>query len=112
MKKISFYATRDSATAWRDEDVAMAHAKIYSGDSLDEARAELRAYILREVDWLVGSTYRSARSLRRAAELLEASEAVRSLKPQEGERWSAAEVESAGLIWKIIRVERELAAAE
>jgi hypothetical protein len=112
MKEVSFYATRDSATAWRDEDVAMTHASIYSGDSLDEARAALKAYIVGEVEWLVGRTYRSATGLRRAAELLEASNAVLSLAPQEGEAWSAAKVEAAGLIWKIVRVEREVAAAE
>lgn len=109
MKEVSFCVTRDSATAWRDEDVAMAHVSIYQGDSLDEARAVLRAYIVDEAEWLVGGAYRSATSLRRAAELLEAADGALSLSPEEGKRWSVARIESAGLIWRIIRVEREAA---
>lgn len=105
----TYFATRDTdderAT---DETRAMAHVSIYSGDSLEEAREALIAYMQKEVAWLTGQ-YVSPTSLRRAAEILEVIDKVKGLKPMTGKKWSAESIEAAGLIWQIGRVVREVA---
>ncbi|QHB37407.1 hypothetical protein I5G58_gp105 [Mycobacterium phage BirdsNest] len=108
---IRYFATRDSKGARTDEDAAMAHVSIYSGESLDEARVALRDYMRKEADWLVSDRYRSATGLRRAADILEAADRVMALEPAEGVPWSQAAVSSqtgdtVELVWKIIRTER------
>lgn len=102
----TFHASRDSANARTDEDSAMAHASIASGESFAEVRDALVGYMTNEVDWLTTSRYRSAQGLRRAADILEAAnDRVRYAKEEDliGNRFS---VEAAGLTWQITRNER------
>ena len=110
-KEVRYLASRDSRGARTDEDAAMAHARIYAGGDLAEAQAALKAYMVKEADWLAEPRYRSATGLRRAADILEASEQVATLAPEEGKPWSKAEVvtqtgDTVALVWSIVRIER------
>jgi len=109
--QVRYFATRDSATAWRDEDRAMAHATIYSGDSLDEAREALKAYLLREAGHLMeGRSVTKPGDLwaiKRAAGLADLAQNVGELDPSDNpgsHKTVSREVE--GLIWAITRTER------
>lgn len=109
--EVRYLASRDSRGARTDEDAAMAHARIYAGSDLAEAQAALHAYMVKEADWLAEPRYRSATSLRRAADILEAAEQARTLTPEEGKPWSKAEVvsqtgDTVALVWSIVRIER------
>lgn len=109
--KVEYFANRDAVQARSDEDAAMAHARIYFGDDLAEAREALYAYMVKEVMWLTDRRYVSPLSLRRAADILEAADKVWSLEPESGKAWSEASVisqtgKSVGLVWQIVRTER------
>lgn len=61
IKVVTYFASRDSLTAWRDEDRAMAHATIISGEpDLAVAKQALVDYITKEVGYKIknGSTSR------------------------------------------------------
>jgi hypothetical protein len=99
----TYFVTRDSATAWRDEDRAMAHVSIAGGVStLQEAQNALVEYMNNEVKWLTGS-YVSASSLRRAAEIMDGIGAVRGMTPAQNSRTS---IRTANLVWTIARNDR------
>lgn len=103
---VTYIATRDTDRAQAtDEDRAMAHMRYYSGDSLTDARSALYCALQSEATWLARPDYRSARSLRRAAELLDAADTVHELTPETGKAWSAARVVAAGIVWQITRTE-------
>lgn len=103
---VTYFAMRDTAKSQaREEDRAMAHAKYYSGDSLYAAQSALYVAMQEEATWLARPDYRSARSLRRAADMLDAANEVTTLVPEEGRQWSTAKLEAAGILWQIVRTE-------
>jgi hypothetical protein len=113
--EIRFYAKRDNAKqGLGDYDRAMCHADIYGGDSFEDAKAALVAYIEDEAQYAIENTYRYTRasSLRRAADLLEAAEAVAGIKGlPTNEAWTRASIVGAGIEYTLIRVERKAKAA-
>lgn len=53
-KVVTYYASRDSMSAWRDEDRAMAHASIVGNEpSFKKAQDELAAYMVKEAAYLL-----------------------------------------------------------
>jgi hypothetical protein len=53
-KVVTYFASRDSLSAWRDEDRAMAHAQIVSEESdLDDAKQAMVDYITKEVGYKI-----------------------------------------------------------
>lgn len=104
---VEYIAQRDGGPSIRgDENRAMAHARIYRGDSLADAQAALYAYMIREAEWLMTGPYRSARSVARAAEILEAAESVEFLAPSPGKQWAQASVTPCNLVFQIVRIVR------
>jgi hypothetical protein len=112
MKQVRFYVVRDRHIVEGEpyvceEDRAMAHASIYGGESLEEAQIALFDYIVGEAEFNLKPIYRSAKGVRRAAELLEAAEQAKLLAPEEAP-YARAEIVVAGLVFQIIRQEREI----
>jgi hypothetical protein len=105
---VRFVVTRDSATAWRDEDRAMAHVLVASKlGTFEEAKEVLVNYMNQEVEWLT-TKFVSASSLRRAADILDGVNTVRNiLSPETNKALSQVQVETCGLVWSIIRTERQ-----
>jgi hypothetical protein len=104
---VKFIVTRDTARATAtDEDRAMAHAQHYSGDDLSAAQTALYCVLQAEATWLSEASYRSARSLRKAADMLDAADHVHTLIPETGKPWASARIETAGILWQIVRIER------
>ena len=105
---VRFHVTRDSATAWRDEDVAMCHVDIANGlGTLAEAKTALIDYMNGEIEDLINGRYRSASSLHRAGEIMTGVETVRNISGVPTNKgWTRTEIETCGLIWRIVRVER------
>lgn len=68
---VTYWATRDSVTARTDEDRAMAHAQIYKGDDLDNAKSALVDYMRNEADGLVTRYSQQPWALNRAAAIFE-----------------------------------------
>jgi hypothetical protein len=103
-KVIRFTATRDSTRARTDEDTAMAHDNYGTFATLDEARAALIKAVIKEVAWLRNPTYASDA---RAAEIEAAIPAMVMMSPATEGPWSEATVEATGLVWTIVRTDRE-----
>lgn len=90
---MAFYGSRNAApgTAWRDEDVAMAHEKWGPYEATEDARTALVAAMRREVEWL--STHAASDSAHQRAAIIRAG----ADKIEAGED----RVETAGLVWTI-----------
>lgn len=107
MSTVTYIATRDTDRASaNEEDRAMAHRQYYAGNELYSAQVSLYIAMQNEADWLTDPRYRSARALRRAADLIEAADKTTTLVPETGKAWSAAHLDAAGLVWRITRTER------
>ena len=112
MKQVRFYAMRDRQIiegepyVW-EEDRAMAHVSIYGGEGLEEAQIALYDYMVGEAEFNLKPVYRSPKGLRRAADLLEAAGKAKLLAPEE-KPYARAEIVVAGLVFQIIRQEREI----
>lgn len=107
---VTYFASRDTARSQAtDEDRAMAHDSIAAVDTFEKAQHELVAYMQHEVEWLLGRSYRSAVSVRRAADILEAVDKVKCgmPRPDENTSWSKSEVVAAGLVWQIVRTDTD-----
>jgi hypothetical protein len=113
--EIRFYAKRDSAKEnLGDYDRAMCHADIASGESFEDVRAALVAYIEGEAQYAIESTFKYTRasSLRRAADLLEGAEAAGNIAAlPTNKAWTSASIVAAGIEYTLIRVERKAKAA-
>ena len=87
---------RDNAT---DFDRAMAHENIYVGDDHLAARSKLVDAMNREANDLIDT--RSARALRRAADILESRIKAIGLNPDTNKDWDQASISTAGIRWSI-----------
>ncbi len=100
---ITYFVSRDTArTNASDEDRAMAHESIYSGPDLTEGQAQLRVYMIKEVEWLSGSID----SIDRAEEIRASINEAATQTPSEEGHYSRTQVVSAGIAWSITRTER------
>ena len=99
-----FYVLRDSATADREEDQAMAHVHIATTDTLEQAQKALVDYIEGEAAWLCTGRYRTANSLRRAADILDGIQAVSGMTPKANSRTS---IRTANLVCTIAQDRKE-----
>lgn len=108
---VTWFASRDSEGARSDEDRAMAHLDIYKGDSLDAARSALAAAMEHEISYLVEGRYRSSRSLRKAADMVDAVPQVKTTLGENltdlGHNWASEKVITDGVVWTLTRVERQ-----
>ena len=107
----TYRVTRDSATAWRDEDRAMCHESYGSHATLEEAKAALIEAVLKEAAYLVESanTYTCTRGKgdARANEIRSAIPAMIAAQPSDQGNWANARIEAAGLQWDITRITKE-----
>lgn len=103
----TYFVTRDTARKTAsDENRAMAHALIGKFDNFDVAKKALVDYMEDEVEWLLSKKYRSTSSLRRAVDIIDGIETVKTWTNEMSGSWSQASTETCGLIWAIARVQK------
>lgn len=106
MTTTTYFASRDTANDRADDETrAMCHASIYRGESLEDAQRALGEYMQKEVDYLIQHYSQSERAAQIAGAIQDAVE----LDPEPGKPYNAALVEVAGLIFKLVRIEKEVA---
>lgn len=104
---ITYYAKRSSTTAHTDEDRAMSSADVYKGESFDEAKAQLVAYMRREVQSRTEGSYITSSGLRQAADIMDAEPKVRAMSFDYVCKAWERETATAGILqYQIVRVER------
>lgn len=103
-KVVKFFASRGSATAWRDEDVAMASVAIHSGDDEDEARKALIDYMINEEaaslaksDWATG----------RITAIFAAAQKLLTDKFEGGQSHEVLSYDADGIVFNLTRTERD-----
>lgn len=108
-KVVSFHASRRSANAWRDEDVAMSSVSIHAGDDEDAARAALTNYMvnieaksLAEYHGKPGGQWATDRM----AAIFEALQQTMVAKFEGGQSREALSFEADGIIFSLVRSER------
>jgi hypothetical protein len=108
-KVVTYFATRDSLTASRDEDAAMAHASIASGETSEtKAREALSDYMVKEARSL--SKHHGSYELHQRAQKL-AIVAVGEVMTREFEGdsdWEAINFDIDGLRFRLVRVTKHL----
>lgn len=107
-KVVRFVATRRSATAWRDEDVAMSWVDIYSGDDEDDARKALVDYMVEEATSKLRGKYASARTQEMGNAILAKISAVLVAEFEGGKSRESQTFEADGLIFSLTRTERDV----
>lgn len=105
-KVVKFFASRGSATAWRDEDVAMASVAIHSGDDEAEARQALVDYITgKEVAYLFDNGADWA--VERAGKMISLITDIYQDKFEGGKAHEVLAFEADGIVFRLTRTERD-----
>jgi hypothetical protein len=118
----AFWATRDSLTAWRDEDRGMAHVTVCKNvEDEVEARKALAEYMINEGLYLIkeygpDATYAgfrmtkgSANLLKRAGQLIEQAACIVNGEGEfPGEKdWEAINFDVDGLRFQLVKINKE-----
>jgi hypothetical protein len=110
-KVVKFHVSRRSLSAWRDEDVAMSHVDIYSGDDEDEAKKALINYIVNDEAAPLakyGDGGNDHWAVRRMAALFDVVQQVMlGAKFAGGQSREALDYEAEGIGFSIVRSERD-----
>lgn len=106
-KIVNFHVSRDSKTAWRDEDVAMTHVGIYSGDDEDAARRALAEYLVGEATDKIRGKYASEESKERGKRVLALLSEVLTDDFEGAGAHVILRYETDNLVFRFVRTERD-----
>jgi hypothetical protein len=104
VQEVSYHASRDSLSAWRDEDRAMAHASIVSKEpSLKEAKKALAHYMVDEAMSLLSKENRDW-AASRAAQIFDGIKELAAAEFPGEKNWEALDFDADQIRFRLVRV--------
>jgi len=105
-KVVTYSASRSSMNARSDEDAAMAHAAIASGDDLEKVRKALVDYMVNEAGYILQASD-SPWASERANAIMDQVKAVFVAKFPGENAWESQSFEADGIRFQLVRVEKK-----